>query len=257
MNFKIDFWNSWGTINVAYLANLGLPRAGELVRAVMISKYETIPVDKAFASVALDRIADVVSFMLLVCLALILDFSTFSAFFNQYASFDGVSNKINILMAILLLGAILWFSRNIWRNFAVIQKILKFLEGFWEGLSSIRHLSQFRKFLFHTVLIWIWFYLMLVFAMKSFEPTSHLNFIQILVVYVFGSFGVFIPSPGGMGTYHYLVIVSLGLFGINQVDAFSFSNIAFTTGQFLALFIFGLLSLIFLPVYNKNKIKAK
>lgn len=50
---------------------------------------------------------------------------------------------------------------------------------------------------------------MFVFACKAYGPTSELSLIQILVVYVFGSFGVFIPSPGGMGTYHFMVIIGL------------------------------------------------
>jgi uncharacterized membrane protein YbhN (UPF0104 family) len=77
----------------------------------------------------------------------------------------------------------------------------------------------------------------------------------MLVVYVFGSFGVFIPSPGGMGTYHFMVIIGLGLYGIHQADAFSFANIAFASAQFMALIIFGIVSLIVLSWYNKSKMK--
>ena len=94
--------------------------------------------------------------------------------------------------------------------------------------------------------------MMMVFAVKSFEPVAHLDFSQIAVIYILGSFGVVVPSPGGIGTYQYMLIIGLGLYGINQADAFSFSNIAFLSAQFFALVVYGIISVIilyfFIPV---------
>ena len=42
-----------------------------------------------------------------------------------------------------------------------------------------------------------------------------------------GAFGIVIPSPGGMGSYHYLVISALAIYGISKFDGFSFANIVF------------------------------
>lgn len=74
------FRNAYLSINIAYLANLGLPRIGEFVRAVIYAKYEKLAFDKVFGTVILDRIADMVSFLFLVLLALTLDTASFQNF---------------------------------------------------------------------------------------------------------------------------------------------------------------------------------
>ncbi len=155
--------------------------------------------------------------------------------------------------ALLILFTI-WKFRSVLLKMHIISKLYQFLKGIWTGVISIRNLEDRNLFLLHTLLIWVWFFLMFYFACQAFPPTSSLDLIPMLVVYVFGSFGVFIPSPGGMGTYHFMVILGLGLYGLNQADAFSFANIAFASAQFFALVIFGIFSLILL--YWKNRTSA-
>ena len=253
LNFKAGFINLYCTVNVAYLANLGLPRIGEFVRAALLSKYERLPFDKVFGTVVVDRIADMFSFLSLILLAFVLDSKTFFTFFNTYASFPHLGFNIMYILVFLLIIIILWRFRNSLLKMNFISKFITFLSGIWTGIISIRNLKERNKFIVHTILIWLWFYLMFVFACKAFPPTAQLGIIPMLVVYVFGSFGVFIPSPGGMGTYHFMVILGLGLYGLQQTDAFSFANIAFASAQFLALIIYGVLSLIILSVTNKTQ----
>lgn len=248
------FRNAYLSINIAYLANLGLPRIGEFVRAVIYAKYEKLPFDKVFGTVVLDRIADMVSFLFLVLLALTLDTASFQNFFTNYAQVPTINFNVYYLISLGILFAAIYFFRTIIRNWVFVKKLLHMLAGIWEGIVSIRNLKNRNLFLLHTILIWFWFYFMFVFACKAYGPTSELSLIQMLVVYVFGSFGVFIPSPGGMGTYHFMVIIGLGLYGLNQADSFSFANIAFAFGQFFALIIFGFVSLIAISWFNKTSV---
>lgn len=249
------FRNAYLSINIAYLANLGLPRIGEFVRAVIYAKHEKLGFDKVFGTVVLDRIADMLSFLFLVLLAVILDFSSFENFFLNYAKLPTINFNAYYLLVFLILFSIIYYFRAILKNWNFIKRLLKLLAGIWEGIVSIRNLKSRNLFLLHTVLIWFWFYFMFVFACKAYGPTSELSLIQMLVVYVFGSFGVFIPSPGGMGTYHFMVIIGLGLYGLNQADSFSFANIAFAFGQFFALIVFGFVSLIAISWFNKKPVQ--
>lgn len=255
LDYKASLINLYGTVNVAYLANLGLPRIGEFVRAAMLSKYENLPFDKIFGSVVVDRIADMISFLLLILLAFVLDTSAFNTFFSEYASFPHIGFNIYFLLIIFLSGFILWKFRQKLLQMNLVNRVIVFLNGIWTGIMSIRNLKERRKFLFHTLLIWLWYYLMFVFACKAFPATAQLGIIPMLVVYVFGSFGVFLPSPGGMGTYHLMVIIGMGLYGLHETESFSFANIAFFSAQFLALIVFGIISLIVLSLYNQEKNK--
>ncbi len=252
MGHEAQFRNAYLTINIAYLANLGLPRIGEFVRAVVYSKYENLSFDKVFGTVVLDRIADMLSFLFLVLLAFILDTPSFEIFFSKYAQIPSFTIDLYYVIGFIVIVFMIYYWRAYFKQFAVVGKLLETLSGIWEGIVSIRNLKKRNLFLVHTVLIWFWFYFMFVFACKAYAPTADLSLIQMLVVYVFGSFGVFIPSPGGMGTYHFMVIIGLGLYGLNQADSFSFANIAFAFGQFFALILFGIVSLITISWLNKT-----
>ena len=96
------------------------------------------------------------------------------------------------------------------------------------------------------------YFLMTYFCFFAFAPTAHLPPVVALVVFVFGGWGIVIPSPGGMGTYHFLVQTALMMYGVRGDDAFSWANIAFFSIQLGNNVLLGILSLIFLPALNRN-----
>jgi len=73
-----------------------------------------------------------------------------------------------------------------------------------------------------------------------------------LLVFVLGSLGVLVPSPGGMGTYQLATTAALVIYGIDKSDAFSFSNILFFTINIFCNIFFGLLAYMLLPILNKK-----
>jgi len=90
------------------------------------------------------------------------------------------------------------------------------------------------------------------FNLKAFPPTANLDAGAALMVFVFGTLGFVIPSPGGMGTFHALAIAGLALYGIDGGDAFSYANIAFFAVQIFYNIIGGVIALLLLPVINKG-----
>jgi hypothetical protein len=73
-----------------------------------------------------------------------------------------------------------------------------------------------------------------------------------LMVFVFGGLGIVFPSPGGMGTFHAMVIMALAIYGINGNDAFSFANIQYFSIQLLGCVLMGIIGLIVLPIINRK-----
>ena len=59
-------------------------------------------------------------------------------------------------------------------------------------------------------------------------------------------------SPGGLGAYPLIIKSLLVLYGINNITAFAFPWMAWTS-QFILVVTLGLLSLIMLPILNKTK----
>ena len=91
------------------------------------------------------------------------------------------------------------------------------------------------------------------FGMKAFDPTYHLGYDSSLVAFLFGAFGFVIPSPGGMGTYHFLIIEALKIYDISSVDGFSFANIMYFSIQIGANVLLGIIALIALPMIHRKK----
>jgi uncharacterized membrane protein YbhN (UPF0104 family) len=88
------------------------------------------------------------------------------------------------------------------------------------------------------------FYLQCRFNLLAFPPTAHLSASATLMIFLFGTLGFVIPSPGGMGTFHALCIAGLALYGVGGSDAFSYANIAFFTVQIFYNFVAGILALV-------------
>ena len=66
LGYKTSLGVRFSSIMIGYVANLGIPRSGELLRAVTVSKYENIPVQKVIGTVITERLLDLV--MLIICL---------------------------------------------------------------------------------------------------------------------------------------------------------------------------------------------
>ncbi len=69
LGYKPKFLNNAMAVVIAYLVNLGIPRAGEISRAATITEYEGVPFEKAFGTIVAERVADVL--MLLISLRLL------------------------------------------------------------------------------------------------------------------------------------------------------------------------------------------
>ena len=56
-------------ILTAYLANLGVPRSGEILRATALATYENVPFEKGIGTIVTERIIDLIMLMLIILIA--------------------------------------------------------------------------------------------------------------------------------------------------------------------------------------------
>ncbi|MBL7783921.1 MAG: flippase-like domain-containing protein [Saprospiraceae bacterium] len=261
MGYRVKLSNSLLTILLGYFANLGFPRMGEVVRAGSLARYERLPPEKVMGTLVIDRLMDVVCLGIVVGLAFLMEGDTLLHFLRQpkpgATTPDTPLWQSPIAWVLLLLFALavmaFFFFREKLTQVALVKKMLGMLQGFWDGLRSILKLKQPGMFLLYSAGIWLMFYLQCYFNLKAFPPTAHLGAGAALMIFVFGTLGFLIPSPGGMGTYHALCIVALALYGISGSDAFSYANIAFFTIQIIYNLVAGTLALQLLPIINKKK----
>lgn len=257
MGYKPRFINAFFTIILAYFANLGLPRVGEVLRAGSLSRYEKIPLGKVMGTIVTDRIVDVISIIIVTMLAL---FFAQDIIWDFFAKNVHLSSRVDSFGTLLLyLGGAFFVFLSLFFVFKkrvaqtkIYQKILRIIMGFGEGIKSILKLDKPWLFVLHSINIWLMYFLMTYFGFLTFGPTAGLPMVAALVVFVFGSWGMVIPSPGGMGTYHFLVGIALGIYGIGKADGFSWANIVFFSIQIGCNVLVGIIALLSLPVINAN-----
>jgi len=248
-----SFANSFHAIMLGYLTNLVIPRAGEFLRAGALSNYEKIPVEKVLGTIVLGRIMDVLSFGTVILIALGLQYDVIWGFLQEQLNMALVKKLLWIagigVLGVLLL-IVLFRSTLAKSNFG--KKIYKMFVGFMEGISSIRKLDRPFEFLGHTIFIWLMYYLMTWLILHAFPVTAHLGPLAGLMVFTLGSLGMLAPAPGGMGSYHFMVISALALYQIPGEDAFSVANIIFFTLNIFGNVLFGLIAFYALPIINRK-----
>ncbi|MFK7937068.1 MAG: lysylphosphatidylglycerol synthase transmembrane domain-containing protein [Saprospiraceae bacterium] len=257
--------NSFFSVMVGYFANLFLPRAGELVRAGTMSRYEQIPVEKLIGTIVVGRIFDVISILTVTAACFLLEYDKIWAETQRLLALEetsaggsgGTTILIIGLMIILVLLALLFFFRSVIFESKIYHKAVNIIKGFWQGIQSIRQLEKPWLFAFHSINIWFMYFAMTYLCFFAFAPTASLPAIAGLIVFVFGGWGIVVPSPGGMGTYHFMVVTALALYGVGGDDAFSFANISFFSINLGCNVLMGILGLLLLPILNKNYVPAQ
>ena len=259
MGYRVSFANSFLTILLGYFANLGFPRMGEVIRAGTLSRYERVPMEKVMGTLVVDRLMDFVCLALVIGLAFIFEADTLWAFIQsrQPEAAQGNSlwqNPIVLggLTLLSLSGLLALIFRKKLAQLALFKKIAGLVEGFWDGLRSVFRLQNAGLFLVYSLGIWLMFYLQCWFNLIAFAPTAHLGPGPALMIFVFGTLGFVIPTPGGMGSFHFLAKEGLLIYSINSNDAFSYTMIAFFTVQIFYNIVAGLLALLLLPIINKK-----
>lgn len=257
MGFTPRLINGLLTTILGYFANLGLPRMGEIVRGATLAQYEKIPVEKVMGTIVVDRIFDVISILLVTGLALALEYDMILAFAEEHISLGerlGDTGSLLLWFGGFCLAALalFWALRRRIARTRLFQKAVEIGRGFLQGIQTVRKLQRPWFFVFHSVNIWFMYFLMTYLCFFAFEPTTGLSMAAGLVVFVFGGWGIVIPSPGGMGTYHFLVQTALAIYGVSGDDGFSWANIAFFSIQLGCNVLVGILALVFLPVINRD-----
>ena len=251
--------NTFLAVMIGYLMNLALPRMGEISRCGVLSRYEKIPFTKLVGTVVLERLIDVLMLLLLLVIVVITQFGHLVEFLNNNPQ---VQDKLGKLMrspilpiALILLFLIIWVTRHKIKGSGAVKKLTGLMNQFIEGFKSIRNIKNKGSFIFHSVFIWVLYYLMLYCVFFSFEFTSHLTPLAGLTIFVLGSFGMIAPVQGGIGAWHFMVIEGLSLYGIDKADGQVFALVAHGSTTIM-LIVFGLVSLLVLPFINERKEKA-
>ena len=260
-------FNSFFATMVGYMINLALPRAGEIAKPAMLTKYEKIPLDKLFGTIVVDRVFDVLMLLIVTTITFLTQFNHLYDFlFGEgtpkatcvVTTNSDASNIPWLLLFQIALGLgllillIIFIKWKVIKKTKIAQKIIELIKNFIAGMQTVFKLKNPAMFFVHTLIIWSMYYLMMYLCFFAYAPTAHLSPLAALLAFTFGTFGMVIPSPGGMGTYQIAVTAALVIYGVAEADAFAFSNIIFFTITLFCNIAFGLLAYLLVPIYNRG-----
>lgn len=240
--------NNIMAIFAAYLANLGIPRSGELLRATTISTYENIPFQKGFGTIIAERVIDVIMLLSIVAITAILQTEII---FDYFAAKQINFNKLIGIGIVLLVAAalFLFFIKKAKNGF--LLKIKHIVQGLIEGVNSVFQMKNKGLFIIYTLAIWFLYIAMFWVVKFSIPETVNLPVSAILAAFVAGAFAM-TATNGGIGLYPIAVSNILLIYGVSKTTGDAFGWIMWSS-QTIMIVLFGALSFLFLPIFNKNK----
>jgi len=256
--------NLFHSVMVGYLANLVIPRMGEVSRAAVLKKYNQVPFSSGFGTIVSERIIDLLLLGAATVYVVLFENNIILQFFqNNPAISENVQALLSarnlIIISIVVLVAIIGYLFLMFKKgteHSLLSKISIKLQTFKEGLFSIFKLNKPLLYILYSILIWLCYYLMLYvsFPAFSFSETMDFGAGAILVVFVLGSYGMVAPVQGGIGAYHFMVISALIIYGLDDSNARLFALIVHVS-QTIMLIVVGLISLSVLPLINRKILK--
>lgn len=247
--------NAFIAVMLSYFMNLLLPRAGELARCGMLSKYEKISFSKLFGTVITERIIDMIMLLFAFLIVLSLEFDKVVSFGKQNPAI--VDNAIKlvsspllwIILILLVVGIVLYLRYNNKKKGK--NKLLEIVGQFTQGIKSVLSMRRYKAYIAHTFFIWTMYFLMLYMIFFSLEATRHLGILAALSTFVFASFGMLAPVQGGIGAWHFMAEKTLSVYGVESADGKLFALLAHSSTNIMVL-IFGVICIILIPIVNRK-----
>lgn len=255
LGHDVNVRNTFLSIMIGYLVNLGTPRMGEIARCAVLSRYEKVPADKLAGTMLVERAFDFLSLIILLLLTYVIEYDAVNSFlnekiFNPLWAFATGTNIIVTLVVLALIIIIFIFIRK--RLKGAENKAAEILKNIFNGIASIKKMKNPGLFLLYTVTIWFMYLFMTYLGFLAFDGLSEESFRTALSVLTIGSFGFVIPTPQGAGSFQAFVTSTLrDMYGVEETLAFTYANVSWIA-QTVVLITGGFVSLILLPILNRK-----
>lgn len=249
---KNVFW----ALMVGYLANLLIPRAGEVARCGVLKNTDQLQMGKLFGTVILERTVDLLFLIGIILLAFFIENRIFIDLIQDLVSLDTLKNSLINFLPLLVAfvfvtGILVYWGFRKYRDKGLVKKMRHFILDLLQGLRSVARLRHQWAFWSSSAMIWIIYFLMMYFVALSLPSTEGLSLTSLLMVMVMGSIGMIAPVQGGIGTFHALVAYILLFYGLSDEEGKIFAVIIHST-QMLTVIVLGLIAL-FVVFKIKNK----
>ncbi len=219
--------------NIGFMANMVLPlRIGEVVRPVLASRRERLPLSGVIATVVLERIFDMMTVLLLFGIA--------ASFVPVSPQLRAWGYRLTVLAVVIagVVGLIRWQEKLMLQ---VVRRILRFMpavvrgpgelffEGFVKALEVLESPTAFARAFAYSLYLWGVIAASNAVIFFTFDLPVPLLLGAVAVTAII-AIAVSVPSaPGYIGSFQLGCMLSLALFGIDQNRAIAYSIVLHLT----------------------------
>ncbi len=232
-----------------YLANMLVPRMGEISKCAVLSKSSKIPFNSLAGTMIAERVFDLVTLFVLLIFTFLFQFHFLKDFLFDLLVVQGSENHLPSKI-LLIGGSIMFLAFGLLLATMINQKIKTSesgtfwgkvksqIEGLFTGVKTLWKTDAKLLFLFYTFLIWFLYFMVVYVVFLAIESTTHLGASAGITLLAIGSLGFIAPVPGGIGAYHFVTIAALTkLYGIGQESATSYAYISHAMQMLSIIFI--------------------
>ena len=271
-SYPVGFWQAFHPLMIGFMINCVLPgRVGEFARPLVLNRKEAVPVSTGLATVAVERIFDLI--ILLLLFLAVSSFVriepgfnvTFGGYRLDYEVLVTVFNgmlKIGFLMVIGLLLVTLGRTRELanrlilsapellffaskssrdWLKEKVCRSAIRIIENIASGMVLIKDPKRIIVCFIYSLAVW--FFTALSYYLFSIGcPEINLTLGEITAVMVIICFVIALPSvPGYWGLWEAGGVFAMLLFGVSENEAAGYT-LANHAVQIVPVVLVGLVS---------------
>jgi uncharacterized protein (TIRG00374 family) len=259
MGYHPRLFATFSAVMIGYIANLALPRMGEITRCGVLSRHENIPIQKVIGTMIVERGLDLLCLASVIVVSVLIQIEVVGGFFyhtviSKMMSLFGSGSWLRYVIFLIIIAAIITgmiFFLKLFRHTRWYRKLVLLFRGIKEGMLTIGKMKNKGLFFLYTVAIWLCYFLMVYIGFFCLKPTSGLGINAGLSVLGFGSIGM-ILTQGGIGAYQLIVEKTLELYGILEAYGFAFGWLSWITQTLLTL-VLGFGCMIILPFTKSRK----
>ena len=235
----------YSPLMIGFMGNVLPARAGEFIRAYLLSKKENISFSASFATIVVERLFDLLLFLILLFSVLLFSADTLTqaapgSRYNLMSIMKSFGWSSLVLAMALFSFLILLQYNNNWAMKIVGtcirplpekwgDKIVGMVHSFTDGLKILKDVRGFLASLVLSFFVWIamvltYYPIILAFGIESQLPVMTAVLIVSLTIGIFISL---FPTPAFLGSFHLACVVALHeIFGISEAIAVSYGIIA-------------------------------
>ena len=259
----VKMTNIFASVMVGYGVNCVIPRLGEIYRPLFLGKWEGMHRTSVLGTIVVERVIDLLSLGFSILISVMI----YSG--DLYAEIDWLKELIYFFFLSLIIGililylivrykekfykGIIFFVSRISENIA--SKLADIFQKLIEGFSCLKGTKNIIMTIFYSAAI------MFAYGFNSYVGFYMLRMDEIQtvtlgmgwVLMTIGAFGIIIPTPGGTGSYHFIMTsVLVGLYGFSNDIAGAYALLT----HFISYVFFIGIMMISVQFVNKQRKKA-